>query len=438
MVKIKDIKNYDGQTVEIAGFIKQVRDTKRMQFVLVRDVSETVQLSIEKNDDNKAMNETVSALTPESSVIVKGKVHVDDFVKLNGVEIWPEEVTLTNLCASPLPIDMNDFIETNRDLRLDWRFLDLRRKEHQLIFRVQTTAEMAMREFWIKNDFIEIHSPKIMGNPSESGAELFSLDYFGKTAYLSQSPQFYKQMAMASGFEKVFEIGPAFRAENSNTSRHAAEFMSIDAEISWIESHEDVMRLEEEWLNYVFTQISVKHGDEIKEVSGKEIKIPTLPFPRITIEQAKDIVKSYGYTVPPQTKGDLDPEAERLLGRYAMEEFGHEFIFITEYPSSVRPFYHMRKEGDDSRTKSFDLIYDGVEVTTGSQREHRYDVLCKQAEEKGLSTESLKSYLDYFAYGCPPHGGYGFGLGRLMMNLLGYSNIREVSFIYRGVDRLYP
>ncbi len=438
MIKIKDIKQYDGQTVEIAGFIKQVRDTKRMQFVLLRDISQTVQLSIEKNEQNSKMNELVSSLTIESSVMVKGKVHIDDFVKLNGVEIWPETITLANMSETPLPIDMNDFIETNRDLRLDWRFLDLRRKEHQLIFRVQTTAEMAMREFWINNDFIEIHSPKIMGNPSESGAELFSLDYFGKTAYLSQSPQFYKQMAMSAGFEKVFEIGPAFRAENSNTSRHAAEFMSVDAEISWIDSHEDIMELEENWLNYVFTMIKNKHGEEIKEVLGKDIKIPSLPFPRITIEQAKEIIKNYGYSVPAQTKGDLDPEAERLLGRYAMEEFGHEFIFVTEYPSSVRPFYHMRVENDDTKTKSFDLIYDGVEITTGSQREHRYDILCKQALEKGLSLEGLKSYLDYFAYGCPPHGGYGFGLSRLMMNLLGYNNIREVTYVYRGVERLFP
>ena len=315
MLKISEIKQHDGETVEIAGFVKQVRDLKKMQFVILRDVTESVQVTIFKGEEYKKLNETVSSLTLESSVKIKGKVHVDSFVKLNGVELLAEQIEIANLADNNLPIDLTDFNESNRDLRLDWRFLDLRSREHQLIFRVQTTAEMAMREFWIDHGFTEIHSPKLMGNPSESGAELFELNYFGGKAYLAQSPQFYKQMAIAAGFEKVFEIGPVFRANKSFTSRHDTEFTSVDCEFAWIDSYEDVMKFEEEWIAYLIKRVKEKHGDEIKEVLGRDIVVPKTPFPRVSMDEAKEIIKSLDYEVPPETKGDLDPNAERLLSK---------------------------------------------------------------------------------------------------------------------------
>jgi aspartyl-tRNA synthetase len=454
VIKINEVKKYDGETVEIRGFVKQVRDLKKMQFLVIRDITESVQVTVFKNEENKALNEKIAALTLESSVKVKGKVHVDDFVKLNGVELLAEEVTVANLANNNMPIDLTDFNESNRDLRMDWRFLDLRSREHQLIFRVQTTAEMAMREFWIENGFTEIHSPKLMGNPSESGAELFELNYFGGKAYLAQSPQFYKQMGIAAGFERVFEIGPVFRANKSFTSRHDTEFTSVDCEIAWIDSYEDVMKFEERWIEYLVKRVKEKHGDEIKEVLGREITVPKVPFPRVTMEEAKEIIKSLNYTVPPETKGDLDPTAEKLLGKYFKEKYDSDFVFVTEFPTSIRPFYHMYKEGDPTKTLSFDLLWNGLEVTTGAQREHRFPVIVKQGIEKGLIPanaidangevvrenlpQGLKDYLSCFDYGCPPHGGYGFGLTRMLMNLLGYTNVREVTFIYRGVDRLRP
>ncbi len=454
MLKISELKQHDGETVEIAGFVKQVRDLKKMQFVILRDVTESVQVTIFKGEEYKKLNETVSSLTLESSVKIKGKVHVDSFVKLNGVELLAEQIEIANLADNNLPIDLTDFNESNRDLRLDWRFLDLRSREHQLIFRVQTTAEMAMREFWIDHGFTEIHSPKLMGNPSESGAELFELNYFGGKAYLAQSPQFYKQMAIAAGFEKVFEIGPVFRANKSFTSRHDTEFTSVDCEFAWIDSYEDVMKFEEEWIAYLIKRVKEKHGDEIKEVLGRDIVVPKTPFPRVSMDEAKEIIKSLDYEVPPETKGDLDPTAERLLGKYFKEKAGSDFVFVTEFPTSIRPFYHMYKPSDPTKTLSFDLLWNGLEVTTGAQREHRFPVIVKQGIEKGLIPASamndrgevvienlpsgLKDYLMCFNYGCPPHGGYGFGLTRMLMNLLGYTNVREVTFIYRGVDRLRP
>lgn len=454
MIKIVDIKKHNTEIVEICGFVKQVRDLKSMQFLIVKDITESVQISLPKNPENIELNKIISALTLESSVIITGKVNVDSFVKLNGVEIIPTKIVVSNLANNLLPIDLTDFNESNRDLRLDWRFLDLRSKEHQMIFKVQTTAEMAMREFWIENDFIEIHSPKLMGNPSESGAELFELDYFGGKAYLAQSPQFYKQMGVAAGFEKVFEIGPVFRANKSSTTRHDTEFTSVDCEFAWIDSFEDVMAFEEKWIHHFMKRVKEKHGDEIQATFNREVVVPALPFPRITMDEAKDIIKSLNYEVPPETKGDLDPTAEKMLGKYIKEKFGHDFVFVTEFPTSIRPFYHMRKAGDDTKTCSFDLLWNGLEVTTGAQREHRYEVVVKQGIEKGLIPASaidangkvvdeklpkgLKSYLSYFNFGCPPHGGFGFGLTRMLMNILGYNNVREVTYIYRGVDRLFP
>ena len=299
-----------------------------------------------------------------------------------------------------------------------------------------------MREFWTQNNFIEIHSPKLMGTASESGSELFSLDYFGQKAYLAQSPQLYKQMAMNAGFDRVFEIGPVFRANPSFTSRHDTEFTCVDAEISWINSHEDVMHFEEMWINFFMTQLKEKLGDEILEKFGLEVTIPSVPFPRITLCEAKQIIEKRGYSSP--KKGDLDPEDEKILSSYVKETFGHDFVLVTDYPATVRPFYHMRHEDNPELTKSYDLLYKGLEVTTGAQREHRYDILKAQILEKQQSEndsklmDSLKHYLQFFEYGSVPHGGYGFGLTRMIMKLLNLQSVRQVTYLYRGPKRLTP
>jgi len=295
-----------------------------------------------------------------------------------------------------------------------------------------------MREFWIREGFIEIHSPKFMGSASESGAELFTVQYFDRNAYLAQSPQFYKQMAMAAGFDKVFEIGPVFRANPSMTSRHDTEFTSVDVEISWINSHEDVMSFEERWIRYVLEAVKAQYGGAIKETFGVEIVIPELPFPRVPMTEAYQIVTASGHTIDRGTKGDLDPEGERRLYAHFQKECGHEFVFVTDYPISVRPFYHMRHDHNPALTKSFDLLWKGLEQTTGAQREHRYDRLIAQAQEKGLNTEPIHHYLDCFRFGMPPHGGFGFGLTRMLMNMLGLKNVREATYLYRGMNRLAP
>ena len=434
---IKDLRDKIGQTVMIQGWLQTLRDQKKIQFLILRDSTGLAQVAHWKPND-EALAELIAKTGAESALRITGKVIDNPVVKLNGLEIQLESLEVQNSADIPLPFD--PFAETLPilDFRLDWRYLDLRRPVNALLFKVETTVEMAMREYWVKNNFVEIHSPKLTGSPSESGAELFSLDYFERKAYLAQSPQFYKQMAMAAGFERIFEIGPVFRADPSFTSRHMTEFTGVDVEISWIDSHEDVMRSEENWLQYIYSRVKELHGEEIKELFGVDLVVPTVPFPRLTMKETVEILKSRGYSLPADKKGDIDPGGEREIAAYVKEKYDHDFVFITDWPIGVRPFYHMRHSDDPTLTRSFDLIACGLEITTGAQREHRVEVLKKQATEKGLSYEPIQYYLDFFRYGCPPHGGFGLGLSRLMMVMLGVSNIRESVYIFRGPTRITP
>ena len=376
---------------------------------------------------------SVSALTQGSFLTATGELTHDERVKLGGVEIRLSSLDVASVAIAETPIAA----DSNIDRRMDWRFLDLRRPEQNLVFRVQTTFEHALRTYWIENDFIELHTPKLMASASESMAERFEVKYFDGTAFLAQSPQFFKQMAQPAGFGKVFEVGPAFRADPSFTSRHATEFTSIDAEISWIDSHEDVMTLHENLLVAGLTAVKVKHGDAIKALFGVEVTVPTTPFPRIPLAEAKRIVAERGYEVP-RADADMDPEGERQISSYVAETLGHEFVFLTDYASSIRPFYHMRYDDDPSITKSYDLIFNCVEISTGAQREHPIEALEQQARDAGLDPEELGFYLDFFRYGVPPHGGFGMGLSRVLMLLLHQANLREVTYLFRGPTRLLP
>lgn len=433
-ISIEQLSYHVGEQIKICGFVETIRDQKKRQFLVIRDHSGQVQVIHEKRGEEDAIASRISTMCTESTVCVIGTVVANEIVKLGGMEITLESIEIIGPACLHVPI--ND--QSSLDSRLDWRFLDLRRPQNMLIFQIQTAAEHAMRCFWRERGFIEVHSPKLMETASESGAELFKMEYFGTTAYLAQSPQFYKQMAMSAGFDRIFEIGPVFRANPSFTSRHDTEFTSIDVELSWIDSHEDVMQLEEEWLRHVLLSLQKEFGTRIKETYGVDVVVPEIPFPRVTMEEAYAILKEQGYAVTRAEKGDLDPEGERVLTCYIKEKFGHEFVFVTNYPTSVRPFYHMRQPDNPGLTKSYDLLWKGLEITTGAQREHRYDVLLRQVEEKGLSVEPLQHYLDFFKFGCPPHGGYGAGLTRLLMTLLEFKNVREVTYLYRGPNRLAP
>ena len=350
------------------------------------------------------------------------------------MEILPDTLEILSI-ALPSPIVSPKGEETNIDLRLDYRWIDLRTDKNTLMFKVQSCFINACREFLNQRDFTEIHTPKLIATESESGAGVFKVDYFDRNAYLAQSPQFYKQMAMAAGFERIYESGPVFRAEKFASRKHATEFTGFDIEFSYIDSYKDVMHLEEEMLHYALQAVKDKYGEEIKKVFNIDVIVPTLPFPVIDLHDLYDeLEKRYGYKVPESEKGDLTTEGERLCEKFSKEKYGHEFLFVTGYSKEKRAFYHMRDE--HGVPCGYDLIWKGCEITTGAQREHRYEILKKQAEEKGLDKD-VKFYLEFFRYGCPPHGGFGIGVDRITMILFN-EGIKESMFIFRGPDRLNP
>lgn len=441
-IKICDVKSKNGETAKVQGFVENIRISKAMIFLVVKDLTGKLQITLEKSV-HPELAEEFEKLTVDSVITVIGKVVENEYVKMGGVELLPEELKIESI-ADPLPIARKYIPGTKKqkaversgiDQRIDYRWIDLRTEENQLLFKVQTCFVNAIRSYLIEKEFIEIHTPKLIGAASESGADVFEVKYFDTKAYLAQSPQFYKQMAMASGFEKIFEVGPVFRAEKSFTSRHATEFSCLDLEFSYIDGMEDVMRMEEEVLIAGLSAIKEKYGEQIKEQYGTEVVVPARNFPVIELGKLyQELEKEYGYVVDESEKGDMTTEAEKLSYEWVKKHYGHEFLFITNFSAEKRAFYHMRDE--HGVPQGYDLIWKGVEITTGAQREHRYEVLKKQAEEKGLA-EDVKFYLEFFRYGCPPHGGFGLGIDRLTMLIFGLT-IKEAMFLFRSPVRLAP
>jgi len=430
-----------GQVCRISGFVENIRDGKTMGFLVIKDISGKLQVTIEKGA-NPALDAVFAELTADSVVDISGMVNANDFVQMGGIEMLPDSIAILSP-ADALPIVRREIPGTKKrkaverssiDQRLDYRWIDLRTDENHLMMRVQTLIQSALRDFLIGENFIEIHSPKLIGSASESGSEVFALDYYDTKAYLAQSPQFYKQMAMAAGLERVFEIGPVFRAEKSHTNRHATEYMSIDLEMSYIDSYRDVIELKSRMLVHVFQAVKDAYGDEISALFDKEIIVPALPFPIVTLpDLLKGLADEFGYAQPIEDAGNLSTEAEQLSFQWVQKHYNHEFLYVTDFGAEKRAFYHMRENGIP---QGFDLIWRGVEITTGAQREHRYAPLKAQADEIGLGAD-VQYYLDFFRYGCPPHGGFAIGLERLSMLMLGMT-IKEAAFLFRGPTRLTP
>ena len=435
-IYVNELNNYIDKDVVFSGFVDTIRDKKWVMFVILRDSTGKVQMTIEKSvEENSKLLEIMNNLNKDSVIKVTGKLVSNEAVKLGGIELIPTKIEILSN-ANELPFDYNNLEGVNLDTRLDYRFLNMRNEKNILVRKVESCLVEGMREYLYSKDFTEIHTPKLIGAASESGSEVFEVKYFDRKAYLAQSPQFYKQMAMAAGLSKVFEVAPAFRAENSNTNRHATEFTSFDIEFSYIDSYLDVMDLEEDLLIAGLTKVKEKYGDMIKEVFGKEVIIPKKPFPRIKLQDLyQELHNLYNYEIPKEDIGDMNAEAEKLTCKYAMEKYNSEFIFVTDYSATKRAFYHMRN--DEGIPCGYDLIWRGSEITTGAQREHRYDVLVNQAKEKGLG-EDVKFYLEFFKYGMPPHGGFALGVDRLTMLLLGLPSVKETQFLFRGPNRLTP
>jgi aspartyl-tRNA synthetase len=418
---VADLEARRGQRVRLCGWAHELRPRPTGLSVIVRDHTGVVEA---------VLDEAAPDLTPESAIEVIGTVEpgVGDHVR-----VAVDRLAVVGPAAVPLPITPS----SPREERLDWRYLDLRRRRNRLIFEVQTTAEHALRAFCAERRFIELHSPKLRPIPNKSGDQLFAVEYFDRRVYLAQSPQFYKQMAMAAGFEGVLEIGPVFRAQADPTSRHDTEFTSVDVEMSWIDSEEELMAFEEEMLRRLVAAVEDEHGREVAGCFGTELRVPATPFPRVTLPEAKDIVAASGHPPGPVNE-DLDAAGELRLAEHVAREHGHEFVFITDYPDRSRPFYHMRRAPGTLETRSFDLLWKGLEITSGAQREHRHPPLTAQARARGIPVDVIRPYLDFFKFGCPPHGGFGLGLTRMLMSMLELDDVREATYLFRGPDRVTP
>jgi aspartyl-tRNA synthetase len=423
-----------GETVKLGGWIEDIRNLGGIAFIQLRGRDGVLQVTALKKE-NEELFKSLTALPRESVIVVEGKVQENKEAKL-GFEILPSEFEVLSEADTPLPLGVADKVGAELDTRLDNRYMDLRKPEHNAIFKVRSALLEGIRGYFSQENFIEVHTPKIVAAGAEGGSTLFPIQYFGTDAYLAQSPQLYKQMLMATGFERIYEIAPAYRAEKSDTVRHIAEFTSLDVEIAFIKSSEDVMDCIQELVRDTVAFVKENTSFELG-LLGIGLETPELPFKRITHAECVEILKDKGQGL---TEGDLDTVGEKLIGEVMKERHGIEFYFITDFPTAVKgsTFYAMRKTEDPSLTGYFDLGYGGLELVSGGQREHRYDVLVKQMKENNLALEDFEFYLNAFKYGMPPHGGFGLGIERFVQNMLGISNIRETVLFPRDRSRLVP
>ncbi len=419
------LKKKDNSKVVVAGWVQKIKLMGNLSFIELRDRTGTLQIVAKGFND-------IGKLTPESVITASGSVKQGQ-KKSGEKELILEDYELVNKAETPLPVDLIQDT-TQLDKRINNRFLDARNPKVSAIFKIRSEVFKAIVDFFSKNGFININTPKITSAGVESGAELFEVNYFNKKAYLSQSPQIYKQMMVAAGFEKVYEIGPVFRAEKSHTIRHLTEFTGIDMEMGFIESENDVMDVVEAMMKYILKHIITNCKYEL-DVLNVKLEIPE-NIPRIKMKEVKLMLQKDGKKL--SSEDDLDAESEKLIAKIAKKKYNSEFVFVTDYPWSKRPFYHMRQEDNKNITKSFDLIFNGTEIATGAQREHRYEILKQQSKEKGINLDSIKGYNDIFKFGCPTHGGVGLGLDRIIQCLLKLENIRESILLPRDPERLTP
>ncbi len=431
---IQDLENVnDGEKVLINGWAANIKDLSNVKFVILRDKTGEIQAVAVKGKTPEKTFEEITQIPPESSLSIEGILKKNKIAKI-GYEVVIENFEILNKAETPLPIDTTSKSNTNIDKRIDYRFLDARRPEIRAVFNIRSAIVRAVTEFFDSEGFTNISTPKITAAGVESGAEMFAVKYFNKEAFLSQSPQIYKQMMVAAGFEKVYEIGTVFRAEKSHTTRHVTEFTGIDMEMGFIKDMGDVMDAVEKLFIYIIDYVK---KNSKKDLETLKIELNSLKnIPRITMKEAKKLLAEKNKKLGENE--DLDSEAEKILGEIIAEKNNSNFVFVTNYPWKIRPFYHMKPEDDPNGTCSFDLIWNGVEIATGAQREHRYEILKKQAKEKGINLDSMKEYADIFKFGCPPHGGIGLGLDRMVQRLLNLSNIREAILFPRDPERLTP
>ena len=425
----KDVNpDITGEEVQLMGWVHEIRDLGGIIFVIIRDRDGLVQLTAPSKKVDAKILEDLRALRKESVVAIKGTVQEAGKAP-NGVEIIPSEITLLNLSNQPLPMDPTEKVKAEIDTRLNSRFLDLRKANVSSIFKIKANMFKTIRNYFDEEGIIEINTPKLVASATEGGTELFPITYFEKEAFLGQSPQLYKQMMMSAGFDKVFEIGQIFRAEEHDTLRHLNEAVSIDMEASFMDDV-DVMKILDNMITRVLQSTKENCSDELANI-GFELNIPEGPFPEVKYDDAVDIINSKGIDM--EWGEDLSREAEKALG-----DTQEGFYFLTEWPSAIKPFYVMPNEDRPEISHAFDLMYKNLEISSGATRVHQYDLLVKQMIERDLNPDGFGAYLKAFEYGMPPHAGWGVGADRLAMVLTGVENIRETVLFPRDRHRLTP
>lgn len=422
--------DYEGKKVTIHGAIHKIRNMGDVAFIILRKSEGLVQTVYEEGK----IDISLSDLSEESTVEITGIVAKEGRAP-HGFEIRIHAIRVLSVPSEPMPIAINKWkMSTSLETKLDLRPLSLRNVKERAKFRIQEGVVRGFRDFLHKQGFTEIHSPKIGARGAEGGANLFRLEYFHKHAVLAQSPQFYKQM-MVGVFDRVFEAAPVFRAEKHNTKRHLNEYTSLDFEMGYIESFEDIMQMETGFLQYTMTLLEREYAKELKLLDVTLPKVDEIP--QVRFDKAKELVAEK-YQRKIKNPYDLDPEEEALIGQYFKEEMDADFVFVTHYPSKKRPFYAMDDPADSTYTLSFDLLFHGLEVTTGGQRIHDYQMLVNKIEDRGMTQEGMEQYMLIFKHGMPPHGGLGIGLERLTMKILGEENVRETTLFPRDLGRLEP
>ena len=432
---ISELKNNIGNTVRVRGRVDTLRDQGEIVFLILRDITGKVQ-AVAWSGGNTDVFNTTKGLVSESVVDITGLVKEAKQVAA-GFEIEIQEIKIDSVSKAPLPIVIEQPYSkntSNLDKRLDYRWIDLRSERNSLMMRVGTLMGKSFREFCINNGCTEIQGPRIISAASESGASVFEVKYFDRKAYLAQSPQFHKQMGIAADLDRVFNMGPVFRAEKSFTTRHLTEYTSFDVELGYIDSFKEVCKFEQEMIKYALKNIKDIYGEDIKRVFNINIKIPQGDFPYITVKDIKEKLAQKG--VPSKEEGDFSPEEERAISEIMEKETGCEFVFVHDYPHKNRAFYHMKDNSNPPFALGFDLFWKGIEITTGAQREHRLENLKESAKERGIGEDSLKEYFEYFEYGCPPHGGFAMGTERFLMKLLDFGSILETTYLPNTPNRL--
>ncbi len=438
-ILIKDLPQKIGQKVTIAGWVNSRRDHGKIIFMDIRDRSGLIQTVV--IPDQEEAYEKAKKIKNEFVVEIEGKVkerpgETTNKAQVSNVEIEIENLKIISSTKEELPVEITkENINLNLETLLNHRSLILRNEKIKSIFKIYATLLDAYNFIMRQNDFLEIKTPKILSNATEGGANFFKIKYFDRDAFLAQSPQFYKQ-AGVSVFERVFEIGSVFRAEPHFTTRHLNEYVSLDAEMGFIEGFEDIMDQLEKVITFIIKEINKQHKKEINQYNIDSVSIPKKGIPRLRLDEAREILKKeMGKEIE---KADIDPEGERLIGEYAKKEWESDFVFLTHYPVTVRPFYTMPDFQNKKLTFSFDLIFRGVEIATGGQRIHDYYQLIDNMKKHKLDPNDYKHYLDIFRYGMPPHGGWGMGSERIVQKILGLNSIKEAVLFPRDVKRLTP